>query len=70
MKQQLLAQDASERTFILILEEGDEAFLGHFGLRSAGGHSRRIGDGDRRLQQRDGGLLPCRKQRLQEDPRS
>lgn len=26
MKQKLLAQDASERTFILILEEGDEAF--------------------------------------------
>ncbi len=26
MKQKLLAQDASERTFILVLEEGDEAF--------------------------------------------
>jgi predicted DNA-binding protein with PD1-like motif len=26
MKQKLLAQDASERTFILVLGEGDEAF--------------------------------------------
>lgn len=26
MKQKLLAEDAGERTFILVLEEGDEAF--------------------------------------------